>query len=186
MNKRDQIYEAALRLFNEYGFDKTPTSLIAKEAGVAIGTLFHYFPTKEELINSLYLRCKDSMITRALDGLESQKTYRGQLMAVNRNILRWGVKCSEEYLFFQQFSNSANIFDSTKKQGREKFNTLYDLIVRGIDTEIIKNIDVELLISSVMGLIGSMVVYLMSRPELLEDESFMEQAFGLVWDAIKK
>lgn len=186
MNKRDQIYEAALRLFNEYGFDKTPTSLIAKEAGVAIGTLFHYFPTKEELINSLYLRCKDSMITKALYGAEDQKTYRGQMMTISRNILHWGVECSEEYLFFQQFSNSANIFDSTKKQGREKFDILYNFIKRGIDTEIIKNVDIELLSISVMGIINSVVTYLMSRPELLKDEGFMEQAFGLVWDSVKK
>ena len=59
MEKVDKILEAALQLFTSKGFHGTPTSEIAKTAGVANGTLFHYFKTKEELINNLYLHVKN-------------------------------------------------------------------------------------------------------------------------------
>ena len=52
--KKTAIAGAAARLFTERGFHGTPTSLIAREAGISNGTLFHYFPTKEELINFAY------------------------------------------------------------------------------------------------------------------------------------
>jgi hypothetical protein len=52
--KKTAIVATAVRLFTERGFHGTPTSLIAREAGISNGTLFHYFPTKEELINFAY------------------------------------------------------------------------------------------------------------------------------------
>src|SRR5688572_32894420 len=43
------IRDAARRLFAGQGFEATSTREIAKEAGIAIGTLFNYYPTKEDL-----------------------------------------------------------------------------------------------------------------------------------------
>jgi len=57
-DKRTAILSASLTLFTERGFHGTPTSMIAREAGIATGTLFHYFKTKEELITALYLSVK--------------------------------------------------------------------------------------------------------------------------------
>ena len=59
MNKREKIFSTALNLFVEHGFHGTPTSKIAKEAGVANGTLFHHFNTKEDLIIEFQQSDKD-------------------------------------------------------------------------------------------------------------------------------
>ncbi len=61
MDKREKILKAALHLFVEFGFHGTPTSKIANKAGVANGTLFHYFATKEALIIALYIDIKQQM-----------------------------------------------------------------------------------------------------------------------------
>ncbi|KFI97450.1 TetR/AcrR family transcriptional regulator [Bifidobacterium stellenboschense] len=47
---RATIRETALRLFDEYGYDKVTTQRIADEAGMSAITLFRYFPTKEDLV----------------------------------------------------------------------------------------------------------------------------------------
>jgi AcrR family transcriptional regulator len=60
-DKKTAIMEAALKLFTERGFHGTSTAQISKEAGVATGTLFNYFPTKEDLINSLYFEVKGQL-----------------------------------------------------------------------------------------------------------------------------
>lgn len=54
MDKKEMIFAAALKLFVKNGIDRTPTAMISKEAGVATGTLFHYFSSKEVLVNELY------------------------------------------------------------------------------------------------------------------------------------
>jgi len=57
-DKRNAILDAATRLFAERGLTAAPTSEISKQAGVAEGTLFTYFKTKDDLINALYREIK--------------------------------------------------------------------------------------------------------------------------------
>ncbi|HEX4645840.1 MAG TPA: TetR/AcrR family transcriptional regulator [Verrucomicrobiae bacterium] len=58
---RNAILRAALELFAKRGFHRTTTKEISRRAGIAEGTLFNYFPTKEDL--ALYF------FERELDGL---------------------------------------------------------------------------------------------------------------------
>lgn len=55
-DKRQAILAAALRLIARTGLHNTPMSALAREAGVAAGTLYLYFPSKEAMINALYLQ----------------------------------------------------------------------------------------------------------------------------------
>jgi AcrR family transcriptional regulator len=57
-DKREAILDAALELFSERTFDGTPVPLIAERAGVAAGTIYRYFSSKEALVNALYRRWK--------------------------------------------------------------------------------------------------------------------------------
>ncbi|MCW7461137.1 helix-turn-helix domain-containing protein [Leptospira limi] len=54
MNKSEEILSAALELFTAKGFDGTAVPLIAERANVAAGTIYRYFASKEELVNSLF------------------------------------------------------------------------------------------------------------------------------------
>jgi AcrR family transcriptional regulator len=53
-DKQKAILDAALRICAERGIGAAPTSAISKAAGIAEGSLFTYFKTKEELLNELY------------------------------------------------------------------------------------------------------------------------------------
>ncbi len=52
--KRKAILDAAVELFADRGIGHAPTAAISSAAGVAEGTLFTYFKTKDELLNELY------------------------------------------------------------------------------------------------------------------------------------
>jgi AcrR family transcriptional regulator len=51
--RRKEILKTALGLFAAQGFDATSTRQIAKEAGIAEGLIFHYFPTKAGLLTAI-------------------------------------------------------------------------------------------------------------------------------------
>jgi AcrR family transcriptional regulator len=51
--KRERILLAAWETIRKYGFDKTTVSDIAKGAGIAKGTIYLYFPSKEEIMLAL-------------------------------------------------------------------------------------------------------------------------------------
>jgi TetR/AcrR family transcriptional regulator, fatty acid metabolism regulator protein len=54
IDKRRQILDAAVRVFAHQGFHSTRVSDIADEAGVAYGLVYHYFKSKDEVLNELF------------------------------------------------------------------------------------------------------------------------------------
>jgi AcrR family transcriptional regulator len=52
-SKRQRLLHASLRLFREKGFENTTVAEITAAAGVAKGTFFNYFPTKEDVLLAL-------------------------------------------------------------------------------------------------------------------------------------
>jgi AcrR family transcriptional regulator len=66
-NKRKAILEASMDLFAERGIGHAPTSAISAAAGVAEGTLFTYFKTKDELLNELYRELRKEMDRELVD-----------------------------------------------------------------------------------------------------------------------
>ena len=64
---RQRILDNALSLFRQKGFDKTTMREIAQESGVALGSAYYYFKTKEKLVLDYYA------ITQAEAGEENQR-----------------------------------------------------------------------------------------------------------------
>lgn len=57
----DAILEATARVLVREGFDRASTNRVAREAGVSIGSLYQYFPSKEALVSALIDRHIDDM-----------------------------------------------------------------------------------------------------------------------------
>ena len=51
--RRSQILEAALSVFTEKGYSEATVPDIAREAGVAVGTIYNYYESKRELLGSI-------------------------------------------------------------------------------------------------------------------------------------
>jgi AcrR family transcriptional regulator len=54
IDKRDLILAAAARVFARSGFHPTPVEAVAREAGVAVGTIYNYFGGKDELLAEIF------------------------------------------------------------------------------------------------------------------------------------
>jgi TetR/AcrR family fatty acid metabolism transcriptional regulator len=67
-DKRDRILDAAVRVFARKGFHATRVSEVAQAAGVADGTIYLYFKSKEELLVSLF----EARVERLLAFLETE------------------------------------------------------------------------------------------------------------------
>jgi AcrR family transcriptional regulator len=70
-DKRRSILDAAVRVFARQGFHACRVSDIADEAGVAYGLVYHYFGSKDEVLDTLFLERWNVMLDliREVDGL---------------------------------------------------------------------------------------------------------------------
>ena len=73
-DKRERILAAAERIFARHGFFAAKVSDVAKEAGVADGTIYLYFKSKDDLLISLFERRMqqvNELLKNAVDGIKS-------------------------------------------------------------------------------------------------------------------
>ena len=61
-NTKDSILKTAARLFSEKGYDKVTIREIAQDVGINPASLYYYFASKEELLNSLYEMYRTELI----------------------------------------------------------------------------------------------------------------------------
>ena len=67
VDKRRVILEAAVRVFARQGFHTCRVSDIADEAGVAYGLVYHYFSSKDEVLDTIFLDRWDVMLAAILE-----------------------------------------------------------------------------------------------------------------------
>ena len=80
--RRNEILDAADELFAEKGFDGTSTSAILEKVGIARGTLYYHFKSKEDIMDALIERYTSTMLAKA------KTVAADKNIAVNERILR--------------------------------------------------------------------------------------------------
>jgi len=117
-DKRFAILSAATRVIVAQGLS-APTAGIAKEAGVANGSLFTYFSTKAALFNQLYLELKGEMATVAARDLEIDSDLREQSFAMWINWTNWALSYPDKRKALSQLAVSDEITAETRSIGHK-------------------------------------------------------------------
>jgi TetR/AcrR family transcriptional regulator, fatty acid metabolism regulator protein len=81
-DKRRMILEAAVRVFARQGFHTCRVSDIADEAGVAYGLVYHYFQSKDEVLDTLFLERWDVLLEAISEIDASSQPARDKLRAI--------------------------------------------------------------------------------------------------------
>ncbi len=102
---RTAIIRATICLFNEYG-PMVPMSKISEAAGVAAGTPFRYFKTKEELVHAAYVYAKDSTMNVIPQEDHSGMDTEQLIKSIVRRILYWASVCPQEHQYMRKYEDS--------------------------------------------------------------------------------
>ncbi|MGB0384387.1 MAG: TetR/AcrR family transcriptional regulator [Ardenticatenaceae bacterium] len=184
-NKKQAIFDATLRLITERGFHATPTSLIAKEAGIATGTLYLYFDSKNDLLNKLYIKVKTHMAEGWTEGLSSDATIQEGLELLWRNMLNHRLSYPIEFAFVEQFENSPLLDQATLEARREMFEPVYVLFAQALAKKVIKDMSKDIVTSLFM----APIVYFAKqhiREKTMPSEEMISILYQGCWDAIKR
>jgi len=104
-DKQLALLEAATRVVAERGLG-APTSAIAKLAGVAEGTLFRYFATKDELLNALFLHINRGMCEYMTANYRAELPLAPRMESLWNSYIDWGLAHPQANKAFNQLSVS--------------------------------------------------------------------------------
>jgi AcrR family transcriptional regulator len=126
-DKRNAILDAAAEVVAKLGTG-APTAKIAKDAGVAEGTLFTYFSSKDELLNELYLVLKADLSRAMTEGYPSAKTLIERARHVWNSYVGWGSAHPLKHKAVTQLGVSDRVTEKTKKLGAGAFEEINQTI----------------------------------------------------------
>ncbi|HEY4650532.1 MAG TPA: TetR/AcrR family transcriptional regulator [Pontibacter sp.] len=184
-DKKKAIFESTLELVQENGFHGTPMSLVAKHAGVAAGTIYHYFESKEKLICELFGYAQKQVI--AVVEKETCETipFRDCFFNLwfglytfyrdNPNILK----------FFEQFVNSPYHTGLPALERDEFYKLLFRFFERGIAEGELKQMSPKIIGTLAHSNVIS-TVKLMQTGWLPLHQTELEQIPQILWDGIKR
>jgi AcrR family transcriptional regulator len=81
---RALILNSALDLLGERGYEQTTMRAIAQKAGVSLGNAYHYFGSKEHLIQAFYHRTHEEHLAATIPVLEKETSLKARLLSVLR------------------------------------------------------------------------------------------------------
>lgn len=182
-SKRQALLEAALVLFADQGLTRASTAQIAKRAGVASGTLFFHFNSKEELIHALFDQIYIDITAALMDGVDSNMTIQEQMTRLLRNLLHYLLKHPDQFRFMEQFHFSS--FNTLGRELHTDESYLRKLMLHARQQDIIKDVPYLSLEAIAFGPIVALAKEHANRGTII-DEYTSESTIKACWDALKR
>jgi len=145
---RALIMETALDMLREQGYEQTTMRALAERAGVSLGNAYHYFASKEQLIQAFYARTHEEHLRACAALLAEERDLKKRLLAV----MQAKLDTIEPYHQFAGvlFKTAAdpnshlNPFSQQSAPVREESTRLFAEVVNGSDARIHKELRGEL------------------------------------------
>jgi AcrR family transcriptional regulator len=180
-DKREAILAAAAELVATLG-TAAPTAKIAKAAGFAEGTLFTYFPTKDELLNQLFLEIEAELAQTMLDAYPAKGSPRDRARHLWDRLVDWGAANPMRRKALLQLK----ISDRINKASRRKGETLFRQISAKLDESLADHIGSKQAPDYVHAILNALIettIELIAR-EPRKREQFKRDGFEVFWKGI--
>ena len=183
-DKRDAILAAATQLFAERGHWATPTSAVSRTAGIAEGTLFTYFRTKDDLLDTLYRAMKTELAEHLLAGYPHNGGIRDKLEHLWQRYVQWGVDEPAKCLVMSHLKLSDRISDATRAAGMEPFAEVEAAVKQSIRQGSLRKIPVDLIANMLAAMAEATMAGLAGRKS--GHKAYRQQGFEMFWNAIQQ
>ena len=184
-DKRNAILTAATQVVADQGVG-APTATIAKTAGVAEGTLFTYFATKDELLNRLYLELKlelsEAMLSPGANDAAGNADARRRLQLAWQQYVRWGVTFPQKRKVLAQLGVSDRITEQTKAAGMRAFTDINAMLQESVASGALRDRP-PAFVGAIMASLAETTMDFMGRDPAHADD-YETSGFEAFWDAI--
>jgi AcrR family transcriptional regulator len=182
-DKKECILSAALELFAEKGFHGTAVPEIAQHAGVAAGTIYRYFESKEAMVNAVYQRHKQMLLATVLDDFPYEANARAQIHHFVTRVFAFARKHPLAFKFLELHHHAPYLDDKSREVEASVIAMANGFVEANERSKVLRKAPQGVLAAIVWGgLVGLVRAAWEKRAEMgPKSEAAFEEA---IWDAI--
>jgi TetR/AcrR family transcriptional regulator, multidrug resistance operon repressor len=180
------ILHTALKMIARIGLAGLKMSDLAKEAGVATGTVYIYFEDKNQLIRELYLHLMRSSTNDLSHQVLDSDPLKIKIKKIAHNYLENNIKNPEYGAFLEQYFRSPYFHedDATRSEEEVAMQPIYHLVVEGQRQSLIKEANPELLVTLVCGMLNELAKLAIYTQSPISPSDW-DTTFSVLWDGIR-
>lgn len=181
LEKRNALLAAAIEQIARQGLSVS-TSKIAQVAGVAEGTLFTYFETKEHLLNELYLALKGEERENLLRDYPLQASLEERARHFWDTYVAFGVNHPDKYKVVVLLHFSDHVHEQTRRLGGEGYEAQATMVLECLRSGALKDQSIEFGGALLLSLMNMTVELILQHPT--ETRRFRDAGFTAFWHAV--
>jgi AcrR family transcriptional regulator len=182
-DKRNAILSAATKVFAERGLG-APTAAITSAAGIAEGSLFTYFKTKDELINALYRELKLELADAIMSNFPRKQSVRHRLEHFWNGYLLWGVANPEQQRVLKQIQVWGGLTQESKEAGFAPFTEIQRMTEDAVTQQIYRDVPQAFIGATLAALAEMTMEFMVREPE--RAEVYRRAGFEMLWAGITR
>ncbi|GAF03458.1 TetR/AcrR family transcriptional regulator [Saccharicrinis fermentans] len=185
MKKKDVIINGATELFVAKGFSASTNELISR-VGIAKGTLYHHFKSKDQLIVEIYKTLMFEIETECVSEMLEEEDPLAYTKDVFAKIVRWFIKNPSKFHYINSFE--ASPYSSIHALSlRETLNGPQKNIMQKVNMGVMKNYSTELITFFDFAFTRSTANYFLSQPNPMgKFRQEFDEAFDLYWNGASR
>lgn len=180
-DKRDTILSAAASVIAARGVSAS-TYAISTSAGIAEGTLFTYFKSKDELINTLYKELKLGLAATMLDGYPRAGSVRSRMQHIWNKYIDWGMAHPEQLAVLNKVSVYEGLTDDCRSAAMAPFAEIINLAQDARQQKLLRDIP-DPFIMAMMSAQAEMTMHFI-KTEPASAETYKTMGFEMYWNGI--
>ena len=186
VDKRSTILETALQLFVNQGLQQTSMAQISKVSSVAVGTMYHHFRSKDELINALFLEIQKEFgeQIRFLD-TEQQLPIKKRFEILWRKSYNYYIANPTKFIFAHTHIYSPLISQAIRDEARKSYAEAISFIQEAIEAKVFVQTHLVVLMRWYYLSVAALVQIQIAN-EIEITEQLTQTAINMAWNAIAR
>lgn len=183
-DKKKIILKSVLKLVNKVGFYHLNMKMVAEEAGVAAGTFYLYFKSKEEVINELYKMIVDEFNKTVLEVYDEKSDLKKVFLLMLDKAVKFYLDHKNYFSFIEQYTYAPFLFKENQEQNFILLLPIYKMMRSGKKQKLIKNLPDAILLSIIHGSMNTMIKMHFAKKIDLTKTSLQNKFYEACWECV--
>jgi AcrR family transcriptional regulator len=156
MSTREKIVKSAVNLFIQQGVARTTTKQIALSASVAEGSIYRYFPSKDELAWQVFIDYHQHLAIRLQESVSNEINLKEKINCLVSCFLKMA---DDDWLMFQYYLTSQHThMVKVTEDMLTPYQVVNNVVEQGINAGEIKAVDINVMTAMVMGAVHQIAI----------------------------